>query len=95
MSISVYRKAREKRSRDEVEREGISRYHQSIKQSFILTRYDSILKTTQYIYTYKKLGNKNIKYKELKPTKKPHTKNATRKTMILVLKTVKSYNRTL
>ena len=31
----------------------------------------------------------------LKPTKKPHTKNATRKSIILVLKTVKSYNRAL
>ena len=39
-----------------------------------------------------------MKYKKLKPTKKPHTKNVTRKTkktMILVLKTVKSYNRAL
>ena len=34
-------------------------------------------------------------YKKLKPTKKPHTKNVTRKTIILVLKKVKSYNRAL
>ena len=34
--------------------------------------------------------NKNIKYKKQKPTKKPHTKNVTRKTIILVLKQLKA-----
>ena len=58
-------------------------------------RYYSILKTIQIIDTYKKLGIKNITYKKLKPTKKPHTRNVTRKTIILVLKTVESYNRAL
>ena len=28
---------------------------------------------------YKKLSNKNIKYKKLEPTKKPYTKNVTGK----------------
>ena len=47
-------------------------------------------------YRYKKiLGNTNIEYKRPKLIKKPRTKNMTRKTIILVLKTVKSYNRTL
>ena len=32
------------------------------------------------IDTYKRLGIKNIKYKQLKPTEKAHTRNVTRKT---------------
>ena len=74
---------------------------QSINQSFILTRYVKELKNSFKIRTCinkiynKKPGDKNIKHKKLKPTKKLHTKNVTRKTIIIVLKTVKSYNRAL
>ena len=85
----------------------LTRYVKELKNSFkIRTCINKIYNNYCYIilfnfknnsvnYTYKKLGNKNIKYKKLKPTKKPHTENMTSKTLILVLKTVKSYNRAL
>ena len=70
--------------------------NESINESFILTRYAEELKILFKIRTCKNKIYHNYSHVILfnfKNSKKPHTKNVTRITIILVLKTVKSYNR--
>ena len=86
----------------------LTRYVRELKSSFkIRPCINKIYNNYSYIILFNLKNNsvnkyidiknlvKKTKYKKLKPTKKPHTKNVTRKTIILVLKTVKSYNRAL
>ena len=82
----------------------LTRYVKELKNSFkIETCINKIYNNYSYIIPFnfeKKLNKyihikKDIKYKKLKPTKKPHTKNVTKKIITLALKTVKSYNRAL